>query len=191
MSAGQQMPPWLQEQLAKMQQSQQNLQSIMTQKQQLEIENMETEKALDEIKKAGENDDVYKHAGSILIKSTKKDLIDDLEERKESNDRAKQTLELLGKIADNTLPEKETVKFEGIGQAGLGFVAALGGALTGSIFQQARFQDWIIEGLEEPIFSITASNYKLLGDVFSAFSGLEIFLTGIISRIIFSFFNIK
>jgi len=38
---------------------------------------------LDEIKKAGENDDVYKHAGSILIKSTKKDLIEDLEERKE------------------------------------------------------------------------------------------------------------
>ncbi|HSG73736.1 MAG TPA: prefoldin subunit beta [Nitrosopumilaceae archaeon] len=77
------MPPWLQEQLAKMQQSQQNLQSIMVQKQQLEIEHMETEKALEEIKKAGENDDVYKHAGSILIKSTKKELIDDLEERKE------------------------------------------------------------------------------------------------------------
>ena len=83
MSSGQQIPPWLQEQLAKMQQSQQNLQSIMAQKQQLEIENLETEKALEEIKKAGENDDVYKHAGSILIKSTKKDLIADLEERKE------------------------------------------------------------------------------------------------------------
>ncbi len=83
MAAGQQIPPWLQEQLAKMQQSQQNLQSIMAQKQQLEIENLETEKALEEIKKAGENDDVYKHAGSILIKSTKKDLIADLEERKE------------------------------------------------------------------------------------------------------------
>ena len=83
MSSDQQMPPWLQEQLAKMQQSQHNLQSIMTQKQYLEIEHMETEKALDEIKKAGENDDVYKHAGSILIKSTKKDLIEDLEEKKE------------------------------------------------------------------------------------------------------------
>ncbi len=83
MSSGQQIPPWLQEQLAKMQQSQQNLQSIMAQKQQLEIEHIETEKALDEIKKAGDNDDVYKHAGSILIKSTKKDLMADLEERKE------------------------------------------------------------------------------------------------------------
>lgn len=83
MSSGQQIPPWLQEQLAKMQQSQQNLQSIMAQKQQLEIEHLETEKALEEIKKAGDDEAVYKHAGSILIKSTKKDLIEDLEERKE------------------------------------------------------------------------------------------------------------
>ena len=76
------MPPWLQEQLMKMQQSQQNLQSIMTQKQHLEMENIETEKALEELKKAAD-DNVYKHAGSILIKSTKQALIDELEERKE------------------------------------------------------------------------------------------------------------
>ena len=41
MSAGQ-MPPWLQEQLMKLQQSQQNLQSIMTQKQHLEMEKAES-----------------------------------------------------------------------------------------------------------------------------------------------------
>ena len=34
MSSGQQMPPWLQEQIGKLQQSQQSLQSIMAQKQQ-------------------------------------------------------------------------------------------------------------------------------------------------------------
>lgn len=83
MSGGQQIPPWLQEQLAKMQQSQQNLQTIMAQKQQLEIEQIETDKALEELKKTGDNDTVYKHAGSILIKSNKTDLISDLEERKE------------------------------------------------------------------------------------------------------------
>jgi prefoldin beta subunit len=82
MSAGQ-MPPWLQEQLMKMQQSQQNLQSIMTQKQHLEMEKIETEKALEELKKITDDDTVYKHAGSILIKSTKQELIDELEERKE------------------------------------------------------------------------------------------------------------
>ena len=83
MSTGQQIPPWLQEQVVKMQQAQQNLQSISSQKQQLDFEQLETEKALEELKKASENDTVYKHAGSILIKSNKNDLISELEERKE------------------------------------------------------------------------------------------------------------
>ena len=83
MSSGQQMPPWLQEQIGKLQQSQQNLQSIMAQKQQVELDTSEADKALEELKKAGDNDQVFKHAGSILIKSTKKELIDELEEKKE------------------------------------------------------------------------------------------------------------
>lgn len=83
MSSGQQMPPWLQEQLMKMQQDQQNLQSIMAQKQQVEMEKLESEKALEELKKASDNDPVYKHAGSILIKAKKTDLISELEEKQE------------------------------------------------------------------------------------------------------------
>ena len=83
MSAGQQMPPWLQEQIAKMQQSQQNLQSILMQKQQVEMENAESDRALEELKKASDNDQVFKYAGTILIKSDKKSLIDELEEKKE------------------------------------------------------------------------------------------------------------
>jgi len=82
MSTGQ-MPPWLQEQLMKLQQSQQNLQTIMQQKQQIEMERIETDKSLEELRKASDDDTVYKHAGSILIKSTKKDLIEEIEERKE------------------------------------------------------------------------------------------------------------
>ncbi len=76
-----QMPPWLQEQIMKLQQSQQNLQSIMTQKQHLEMENAETTKALEELKKVADDDTVFKHAGTVLIKSTKKELIDELEEK--------------------------------------------------------------------------------------------------------------
>ena len=83
MSAGQQMPPWLQEQIAKMQQSQQNLQSILMQKQQVEMENAESDRALEELKKASDDDQVFKYAGTILIKSDKKSLIDELEEKKE------------------------------------------------------------------------------------------------------------
>ena len=83
MSAGQQMPPWLQEQIAKMQQSQQNLQSILMQKQQVEMENAESDRALEELKKASDDDQVFKYAGTILIKSDKKSLIDELEEKKQ------------------------------------------------------------------------------------------------------------
>ena len=83
MSSGQQMPPWLQEQIGKMQQSQQNLQSILAQKQQVEMENTESERALEELQKVNDDEHVYKYAGSILIKSDKKTLIEELEEKKE------------------------------------------------------------------------------------------------------------
>ena len=84
MSSGeQQIPPWLQEQVGRLQQLQQNLQSIMGQKQHLEMEQLETERALEILKKADDNDAVYKNAGSILIKSTKPTLIAELEEKKE------------------------------------------------------------------------------------------------------------
>ncbi|MDE1765897.1 MAG: prefoldin subunit beta [Thaumarchaeota archaeon] len=83
MSAGEQIPPWLQEQVGRLQQLQQNLQSIMVQKQHLETEQLETERALEALKKAGDADTVYKAAGSILVKSTKATLISELEEKKE------------------------------------------------------------------------------------------------------------
>ena len=63
MSSNQQIPPLVQEQLAKLQQTQQNLQSILAQKQQLEFDKLETEKALEELKKANDDDMVFKHAG--------------------------------------------------------------------------------------------------------------------------------
>jgi len=83
MSSGNQIPPWLQEQLMKMQQAQQNLQSILAQKQQLELDQAESEKAGEELQKASDDDTVYKFAGSLLIQSNKKDLIEELDERKE------------------------------------------------------------------------------------------------------------
>ena len=83
MSSNQQIPPLVQEQLAKLQQTQQNLQSILAQKQQLEFDKLETEKALEELKKVNDDDMVFKHAGTILIKSNKKDLIEELDEKKE------------------------------------------------------------------------------------------------------------
>ncbi|MFY9299790.1 MAG: prefoldin subunit beta [Candidatus Nitrosotenuis sp.] len=115
MSQGQQIPPWLQEQLMKLQQSQQNLQSIMAQKQQLELEQMESERALEELKKASDSDAVYKHAGSILIKSTKAALIAELEEKKElSNTRsavlAKQETRLKESIKEQETKINEMIR---------------------------------------------------------------------------------
>jgi prefoldin beta subunit len=84
MSAGeQQIPPWLQEQVGRLQQLQQNLQSIVLQKQHVESEHLETERALELLLKANDDDIVYKTAGSILVKSNKTTLISELQEKKE------------------------------------------------------------------------------------------------------------
>lgn len=44
-------------------------------------------------------------------------------------------------------------------------------ALLNSIFHQSRFQDWVMEDMDAPVFSITANDFELIGDVFSAFAG--------------------
>ncbi len=108
MSTGQQIPPWLQEQLGKMQQAQQNLQSIMAQKQQLDLEQHESNKALEELNKINDNETVYKYAGSILVKSNKKTLVDEIEEKKEL---AKTRSTILAKQEERvkqTLKDQET-----------------------------------------------------------------------------------
>lgn len=79
----QELPPWLREQVSRLQQLQQNLQAIMMQKQQLEVENVETDRALEELKKAGPDDAVYKAAGSIMVKAKKEEVVKELEEKKE------------------------------------------------------------------------------------------------------------
>jgi prefoldin beta subunit len=107
MSSGQ-MPPWLQEQLMKLQQSQQNLQSIMTQKQHLEMEKAETEKALEELKKVADGDAVFKQTGTVLIKSTKQELIDELEERSELAKTRMTVLQKQETRLKETLKEQET-----------------------------------------------------------------------------------
>ena len=108
MSSNPQIPPMVQEQLAKLQQTQQNFQSILMQKQQLESQKLETEKALEELKKAGDDEAVFKHAGTIMIKSDKKALLEELEEQMEL---AKTKASLLAKQEERlkiTLKEQET-----------------------------------------------------------------------------------
>jgi len=74
-------PPWLKEQLARYDQLQQNLQAIVSQKQLLEAEKAEADRASEELKKAAPDAVVYKNAGSVLVKADKDDLIKELLEK--------------------------------------------------------------------------------------------------------------
>jgi prefoldin beta subunit len=90
----QEIPPWLREQLTRLQQMQQNLQAILMQKQQLEAESVEIEKATEELKKSEQDEVVYKSVGPLLIKTKKDDTLKELDEKKDlSNTR----LVVLGK----------------------------------------------------------------------------------------------
>ena len=91
----------------KMQQSQQNLQSLMTQKQHLEIEKAETQKALEELKKITDDETVFKQAGTILIKSKKQELVDELDERIEMAKTRSTVLEKQETRLKETLKEQE------------------------------------------------------------------------------------
>jgi prefoldin beta subunit len=76
-------PPWLREQLARLEQLQQNLQTITIQKQQVEAELGEVDKALEELNKSPDSDQIYKYAGSLLLKVKRDVILKELEERKE------------------------------------------------------------------------------------------------------------
>jgi prefoldin beta subunit len=77
------LPPFLREQLARYEQVQQNLQAVMIQKQQVEMELSETEKALEELGKAADSETIYKFAGNLLIKVQKAAVTNELNEKKE------------------------------------------------------------------------------------------------------------
>ena len=76
-------PPWLREQLARFEQSQQNLQAILAQKQQVEMDLSEVEKALGELTRSLPDTVVYKSAGSLLVKTNRETVMKDLEEQRE------------------------------------------------------------------------------------------------------------
>ena len=77
------LPPQVQERLLRLQQLQQTLQSVLVQKQQVEIELTEIEQALSELEKMSDDAVIYKAIGSLLVKSEKAKTVADLNERKE------------------------------------------------------------------------------------------------------------
>ncbi|MEM4733797.1 MAG: prefoldin subunit beta [Candidatus Bathyarchaeia archaeon] len=77
------LPPQIQERLLRFQQLQQTLQSVLAQKQQVEIEKGEIEQALAELQKAADDAVIYKAAGSLFIKADKAKVTEELVEKKE------------------------------------------------------------------------------------------------------------
>jgi prefoldin beta subunit len=76
------LPPWITEQILRLQQIQQNLQAIMMKKQQIEQEIAETDTILEEIKKLDGDNKIYKKYDNLLIKSKREDILEEFKEKK-------------------------------------------------------------------------------------------------------------
>jgi prefoldin beta subunit len=77
-------PQNIQHQLAQFQQMQQQAQAITMQKQNIDIQSRETEKAIEELKNVESDADVYKTAGNLLIKVKRDEIADELEDKLET-----------------------------------------------------------------------------------------------------------
>ncbi|MHA1298782.1 MAG: prefoldin subunit beta [Candidatus Helarchaeota archaeon] len=80
----QNIPPALQHQIMQLQQLQQRLEILMTQKSQLEIQLKEAERALTELENLADDAVVYKSVGAILVKSEKNKVKEELIDKKDT-----------------------------------------------------------------------------------------------------------
>jgi prefoldin beta subunit len=113
------LPPQVQNQLQQLQQFQQQLQILGTQRQQIELRLLDTTKALDELGKIEGDTSIFKNIGSVLLQArNKEDIIKELQGDKENLEVRKKTLEkqeervkqkteeLQGKIQSSLSPQQ-------------------------------------------------------------------------------------
>lgn len=81
MSGANQLPPNIQEKLNRLQQLQSTLQQLVLQKQRLELERGESERAIKLLDEIASDKKVYKSAGAILVEKEKVDVEKELKER--------------------------------------------------------------------------------------------------------------
>lgn len=67
----------------KLQQTQQTLQAVLQQKQQVDMESAEIDQTLKELEKTADDAVIYKQAGSLLVKAEKAKVVIELNERKD------------------------------------------------------------------------------------------------------------
>ena len=88
------LPPQIQQRLLRLQQLQQTLQGVMSQKQQLTLQLTDVEQAVNELEKLTETAVIYKSIGALLVKSKKTKVTTEFSERKEL---LKMRVDVLGK----------------------------------------------------------------------------------------------
>ncbi len=86
------LPPQVQERLLRLQQLQRNLQTVLAQKQQVELELAEAEQAMTELGNLTADATIYKSIGALLVKAEKSKVEAELKERKELLDTRVQVL---------------------------------------------------------------------------------------------------
>ena len=95
------LPPAAQTLLIQLQTFQQQYQTAALQHEALSLQKLELDKAVEELSKAGDKEDVFKAVGPILIRSTKAGLAADLAEKRDSVDaRLKSTDAQLKKLRE-------------------------------------------------------------------------------------------
>ena len=101
-------PENIQNQLNQFQQLQQQAQAVNMQVQNVEVQIQETEKALEELKKTDENTEVFKQAGTLLIKVEYADALADMEDKLETLELRKQTMSRQEERVVKKLEEMQT-----------------------------------------------------------------------------------
>jgi prefoldin beta subunit len=83
MSGISQLPPQVQERLQRLQQLQNTMQQLLAQRQRIEMEVAESDKALEVLKEVPDDAKVYKSVGAVLVEKERDKVVKELEERKE------------------------------------------------------------------------------------------------------------
>ena len=78
------LPPQVQNQIAQLQQIQQQIQALAMQKSQVEAMQKESKMALDELERLADDAVVYRNVGELVIKTSKEESITKLKDREET-----------------------------------------------------------------------------------------------------------
>ncbi|MBN2335307.1 prefoldin subunit beta [Candidatus Bathyarchaeota archaeon] len=113
MSGMAQLPPQVQERLQRLQQLQNTMQQLLSQKQRIEMEMMESDKALEALGEVPDDAKVYKSVGAVLVQRDRDRVVKELNERKEFLDmRAKVLQKQEDKTKEKLTGLQETLQKE-------------------------------------------------------------------------------